>query len=409
MDIFLDSKSVLSTEAVWFDNLNIWFSSMLFNGLYKYDISTQQTHFIGSFPKEKRNEWRLHGKALKIDHEIFFLPNRSKYIHVYDIERHQIYSYDMKTKERINCKNAIYYKGCIYFVGNDSEITLYEMNAKTKKIKKYPINIKDYKGQICADYIVIDTKFYFACDSENIVIEYNMDSNTYCLHRVFKGSKGFGSIAYDGNSFLLSDSESVFRWNKDTDIVQEIYDDFPTGYGMTVKDGDAVVSCTGFTNKYNKNEKPFWFSAVIADYLWLFPFRTNMIIKMNLSNGKMFEVPLLDEKENDISLFMKTRMTHCHYVGGRQGERILFSSTKTRRMYVLENDGCINTDYFSFLAEEPKNFEIYYCNDVPVFTESKKENLKKFINIIMSDNRLEGKNYYINSMGNNIFKFMRSI
>ena len=123
----------------------------------------------------------------------------------------------------------------------------------------------------------------------------------------------------------------------------------------------------------------------------------------------MFEVPLLDEKENDISLFMKTRMTHCHYVGGRQGERILFSSTKTRRMYVLENDGCINTDYFSFLAEEPKNFEIYYCNDVPVFTESKKENLKKFINIIMSDNRLEGKNYYINSMGNNIFKFMRSI
>ncbi len=403
----MDSNKHLTAEAICINDSDIWFSSMTFNGLYRYCIKEKKTDFIGSFPKEKHNEWRLHGKALKVDEEIFFLPNRSRYIHVYDIKRQQIFTYDMKINGRINCKNAVLYKGSIYFVSENPEITLCQINIETKQIKKYVIDLNDYKGGICPDEVILNGKLYLACVCKNIVIEYNLDSKTYRLYKISKSFQGFGTIAYDGKFFWFSDSKNILKWNKGTESV-ESFEGFPKGFGMTVKERDNIIQHAGFSNKYNKDEKPFWCSVIMGQYLWLFPFRTNMIVKVNLLNMEMSEYPLLDEEEDKESLHMRTRITHCHYLGGMQGDKFLFLSTKTKRLYILKNTGNVNKNFYSFLTKEPTNFDLYFRSDIAIIGESENDKLDDFLKIIIWDNTLEENNYITNDIGSKIFDWVRS-
>lgn len=400
----IDNKRVINTEAFWVDGSQIWISAMGYNGLFMYDIEKEETKFIGSFPMEEHNKWRLHGKAIKVNQEIYFIPDRSRYVHVYNLKTQQISSYFPGDCERMECKNAVYIQGKIYFISDASNIFLYSMDVDTKIIEKHLIDITDYSGGICSDMVAKENKLYLACRQLNKVIEYTLNSNSYRLLTVVSDGNGFGTMNYDGEFFWFSDNKGVLKWKKGSEKLER-YEDFPSEFGMVMRIGDEIIRCKGFTNKYQPEEKPFSFSAIIHGALWLFPFRTNMIIKVDLLNGIMSEVRIESEEENERSLFMRTRLTHCRFMGGIQEGVLTFSSTTTKKIYIC-NEKNFGTDILSFLirAKEPDDLG-EYLHDYRLYQEEEDEILERFLMRIREapEKSSEDKS----NIGKNIYKKMR--
>ena len=374
----IDNKRIIDTEAFWIDGSQIWISAMGYNGLYLYDIEKKETRFIGSFPMEEHDKWRMHGKAIRVNEEIYFIPDRSRYVHVYNLETQQISSYFPGECERMECKNVVYNKGKIYFVSDVSKIILYSMDVDTKIIESYLIDIKDYNGGICSDIVVTDDKLYMACKQLNMVIEYRLNLDTYRFLTIASDGNGFGTMNYDGDFFWFSDNKGVIKWKEGAEKLER-YEDFPSGFGMIMRIGNEIIRCKGFTNKYQSEEKPFSFSAIIHGDLWLFPFRTNMVVRVDLLNGTMSQVRIEGEEENEKSLFMRTRKTHCRFMGGMQERVLSFSSTTTKKIYIYDGKN-IETGIFSFLvrAKDPDDLGKYLYN-YSLYQEGEDEILERFL------------------------------
>lgn len=383
----IDNKRVINAEAFWVDGSQIWISAMGYNGLYMYDIEKKETKFICSFPMEEHNKWRMHGKAIKVDKEIYFVPDRSRYVHVYNLKTQQISSYFPGKCERMGCGNVIYIQGKIYFISDTSEIILYSMDVETKVIERHSIDITDYNGGICSDMVVIGNQLYLACKQLNIVIEYNLHLNTYQFLTVVSDSNGFGTMNYDGEFFWFSDNKSVLKWERNTEKLEK-YEVFPSGFGMVMRIGDEIVRSEGFTNRYQSGEKPFSFSVIVQGHLWLFPFRTNMIVRVDLLSGIMSEVRIENEEEDDKSLFMRTRWTHCRFMGGMQEGVLSFSSTTTKKIYIYNSEN-IESGISSFLiwAKDPGDLGKYLYN-YSMYQEEEDETLETFLICLRNDSEI---------------------
>ncbi len=64
---------------------SIYFSALNCNGLYKYDMNSGVTEYMGAFPLENKNVRHLHGMVKYIDGKIYFVPMFGKYLSIYDI------------------------------------------------------------------------------------------------------------------------------------------------------------------------------------------------------------------------------------------------------------------------------------------------------------------------------------
>lgn len=353
----LINKRTLIAGAVIKDCDKIWISSMAFNALYCHDINKNKTHFVAKFPMEEAGEWKLHGDAVKCGDEIYFLPDRSSYIHVFNIVSGKLESYDMHVKGRVSCSKAVCVDRKIYFASVVQGLSIFSIDIETKCIEQ--TSIGNGTTEISKDIISTDNNVYIASKNKSVLIEFSIKSKRFREYEISEGSNGFGTLSFDGSFFWLSDTEKILKVNLQKKEVC-IYKDFPKGYGMTLKNGDELIYINGFTNMYNELEKPFYNSAIIGNKLLLLPCRINMIIEVNLEDGKMKQLRLKGERENRESLFTGYRLTHCHYLGGKQGCEIVFTSSKTKRTYVIDSkENRQELKHYSFWAEEPCDLGIY--------------------------------------------------
>jgi len=109
-----------------------YYSSINNNGLYRFDLKTKTTEFIGYFPEEKMNGRHLHSKAICIEGKIYFTPMSANYISIYDVNKNTI--------ESINISNTVgsiesKYYDCV----NDNDY-IYFIPSRARYIIKMNIN-----------------------------------------------------------------------------------------------------------------------------------------------------------------------------------------------------------------------------------------------------------------------------
>ncbi|MCH5249285.1 MAG: hypothetical protein J1E98_05115 [Lachnospiraceae bacterium] len=406
----IDNIRYLLSDAVWYEDDQIWVSAMGFNGLFRYDINDNKTEFIGSFPNEERFEKSLHGKAIRVQDEIYFLPDRSKYVHVYNLGTGVFSSYDVKMEGRMRCGNGFYYEGKLYFICGGSEIVFCCIDTLTKKIDKHKIDIANYKYGISKDIVLLGDKVYFTCRYPNVVVEYSYRNNTYKKYFVGKEQDGFSTICHDGNVFWLSGKKGIVRWDTYSSEVID-FNMFPKGFGMCIvpsSESKQIEFVHGFSSKYFEAEVPFWFSAFFAGKVWLFPFRTNMIICVDVLTRSVTEFYLQDEQEDEESLQAKYRYTHCHYLGEMQNNKLVFFSTKSKKIRVIEQESEPVVREFVLRCKEPEDM-ISYLNGDKTYTcyeDGELYNLEDFLTTKLEGNIGDSSNK--KSVGMLIYETIRS-
>ena len=76
----------LQFNAAAIINDEVYFSAKNFNGLFKWDLNTNDVNLIGHFPKEKLWGEHLHQFAVYYDDIIYFIPYFGQHITKYDIK-----------------------------------------------------------------------------------------------------------------------------------------------------------------------------------------------------------------------------------------------------------------------------------------------------------------------------------
>lgn len=375
----ISNRRYLTAAAAYFDEDKIWVSNMDFNGLYYYEMFSGKTVFVSSFLNEKNDTWRLHNKIVKCENELYFIPDRSKYIHVFNESNKEMKAYDLSIAGRANCKNAICYKGKIYFASEAEGVLLCSIDTITKRIQKKQMNIK-YNGKLCRDMLLVNECIYIALKEMDVVVKYSIEQDSFTKYEVSGDGNGFGTICFDGRFFWLSNSNGILQWDEENEKILSVKE-FPKGFGMSVIEKGKYMEVDGFTNQYVTSEKPFEFSVLNEDNILFFPFRTNMIVKLDVKRNVLEEVVLEDEAEDEKTLSRKGRITACHYLGWNEKENLVFVSTNTKAIYI-KNEMANKHERLKkiFLwAQEPENIPLYLKNAY-LYEEELDGSLEDFLN-----------------------------
>lgn len=63
-----------------------YFSNMFYNALFKVEIRTGKTTFLGSFACEKLSDTNIHFEIIKKKGQIFFFPRMGRHMHIYHLD-----------------------------------------------------------------------------------------------------------------------------------------------------------------------------------------------------------------------------------------------------------------------------------------------------------------------------------
>lgn len=89
----------VSWYASVLDEDYLWVSSFRYNGLYKIDLQNEDIHFVGSFPEYRDESGELHLFAKSFNDKLYFFPQHSRAIDIYDCKSNHFLKIDCSTLE----------------------------------------------------------------------------------------------------------------------------------------------------------------------------------------------------------------------------------------------------------------------------------------------------------------------
>jgi len=273
----------LAFENLYDDGTNLWFTAYNFNALFKMDKQTWRAEYVGSFPGEKPDGWRLYASITEHGGKLYFAPLFAEEIAEYDLRNGVMKKIQLELPEPLTKTPAmaeakfyaaVSYKNWVYFVANRYPAFL-RYDTTDGKIDYFTDWVKplhklgsDQTSPYFKEVCVTGSRFVAAAANTNAVVVFDMDTCTSAVYEVGDKSYQYIGVCFDGNDYWLAPRHHgpVVRWNPDTKEYKE-YHDFPEG----------------FTSDYYY----FWGVAYAGGYIWLFPNLANMALKVDAKEGKI--------------------------------------------------------------------------------------------------------------------------
>jgi len=276
-----ENKS-LNFEDCLIENNSMWFAATNYNGLFKYNITSDKTEFMGKFPNEDSSGERLYGSLVKYKDYIVFSPMRAKEIAVYNIvtlefEKYQLNKTEQKYNEDGKFNPIVVYENYV-FICVEECAAIVKLDLDTKEITYYDEwyynerkNIdfdKDDNPLFGKDICIIENSFYLASCKHNAVFKFDMKMCEGKYIRVGNDEWSYEGICYDGENIWLSPHTNgpIVRWNPGSDNYQK-FEDYPMDFQHGQYD---------------------FFSCIYAKpYVWLISGQANLSIKVHTDTGSM--------------------------------------------------------------------------------------------------------------------------
>lgn len=289
-------------ENIYIDEENIWFTDFDYNALYKINKKNKCVELIGIFPEEKIIQRSLYTSMVIYENKIYFTPYSAREIGVYDIEKNifEKIKIDLPHKNNyLEWKNgkflkSIVLKDKIYFIPYYYPgILCYEVKTgkffcfddwvdviERKRASKwgYFIDVEVVGNRLilpcaCSDAVVI-----FDSSTGNSKVIFTLPTNYQCKYcGIFNISNLFYLISADGTIYkrkLDKEQEEIIQIKLPVSEIDEI-----AFYPVQYMDG----------------------------YIYMFPYKKNKGIKINVKTDFVEEESLLDVKEKlftDTSLYL---------------------------------------------------------------------------------------------------------
>lgn len=123
-----------------------YFSNWFYNGLFRTNLKTGETLFLGSFGNEIVSEFNIHWEALQHKESIYFFPRRGRHVHIYSLTSQSISSIEIReaSEDFFRIKEIII---------RDANIIFLPMEEKA------PIRTLDLNTQIVSDVATAQQTF----------------------------------------------------------------------------------------------------------------------------------------------------------------------------------------------------------------------------------------------------------
>lgn len=298
-DFLLQDKPLLIcnwnvSEEVWsqalpkvqferFAAYNDWmyFSSSLSNGLFRGNLKTEQTEFLGCFPKESLEQSFLYTGCARYENKIIFAPGMAECIALYDmqcnaIEMIELPDIEYKFRDRKKFSDVFVFEHFAFFIPNRMPVIM-KLDMNTCEVKLltewYEESLDEmlFPGDMLftGDYAITDEKCYLPYCQKNMVLEVDLRSDETKFHRVGREETFFNTIAYDGELFWITGGMNyAVSWNCKTGETEEY--PYPGG----------------FDSGYN----PFVFSVYQDGEVMLIPETANMWLKIDAPGKRVTEM-----------------------------------------------------------------------------------------------------------------------
>lgn len=113
-----------------------YFSNWFYNGMFKVDIETGNTTFLGNFEGDKLFEINIHKEIFRLDNKIFFCPRRGGNVHIYDLSKETMSSISVRKKEEefFVIDKAILEDGVICFIPKQREFPVRKLDLASLRL-----------------------------------------------------------------------------------------------------------------------------------------------------------------------------------------------------------------------------------------------------------------------------------
>lgn len=311
------SDPYLLPSCVFVENEFIWLTFYGKNGLYRMDKQTGQLSFVTYFPGVRDNGYYLfYNTIAKIADTMYFTPTGADCIAIYNSADETVTSIDIKSPlplrgivydENYKFHSVFAYKNKVFFIAF-SYPAIVCLNTLTGETEYYTEWISEFVGQLqpgisalfnssCRNNsIVMAVSFY-----TNAVLLFDMETCKATVHKISDKVTGWTDVCFDGTDYWLvpKNDISIVRWNPTTNAVIE-YGDFPANLVL--------------------GEYRFGKIICAFDYIWVFPHKGNMLLKINKHNGKMIVLKefnsVLNEKSRYFSVYLYGKKIYAIPVTG---------------------------------------------------------------------------------------------
>lgn len=273
-----DDKYLFAFEDLYDDGSCYWFTAMNYNALFKLHKDTWLVEYIGSFPNERTDGYRLYSSILEHRDKLYFTPLRADEIGVFDKKKQQFSKivFENEKKECLddytgwNFVTAYRHKSFLYFIPHQRKFIL-KLNMETGDIS---FQTDWYKMLRKKGIHTGESLFFKTCRKENVVyapfnhinavLMFNLQTEKAELFTVGDTGTGYVDICYDGGKFWLAPltGRKIFRWDEKTNICESF----------------LVTSA-------RKENMLFWGCEYFDDSVYFFPNAYNKILKIDVSES----------------------------------------------------------------------------------------------------------------------------
>lgn len=271
----VDYRKRLVTDRLYYDGEYVWGTALEFNGLFRIDPETYEIKYMGWFPNENPEGYRLFYGIAECGGKLYFCPYNAKHIGVYNkvsAEFSTLYlKKDIKDMEKKFC-GILTFEKFIYLHGGRAN-TIVQLNTQTNKL----IYIEDWVKEIIKHQ---EAHFKYHILSGGI---YN--SNLYCPAPGTGGILRINLIdlSYEFISYV-SDNTDCFA-----DIISQ--DDML----WLRPDGDGFIASfnphTRIVDKIAKINSSSSFCQ-INEYIYYFSITEKIFYRIHTESKKMDKIPV---------------------------------------------------------------------------------------------------------------------
>jgi hypothetical protein len=140
---FLANTAKINSSLISQIENKLWFCHSEFNGLFVADSSSQNAHFIGSFPNEVLHKRLLYWAPVLCKNKLIFAPHSANNIGVYDIQTNELSTLPLPELKKplaigiaYKFTKAVVFGNSVFFVGSRYPSFL-ELNMDTMEIQRH--------------------------------------------------------------------------------------------------------------------------------------------------------------------------------------------------------------------------------------------------------------------------------
>ena len=281
MDVVGDQLSIISMHEISIVDNWAYGINYKYNFLCKICIPTNKIEKIHSlFSDEEEIQYsyttEFYNHILATESLIYFVDDRKNKLLIFDKDLHLVEKFLLL--EKLQNMNIIGINSNVLYIYAVLSGIVISVDIDTNRISNYQVPEK-YIGKINSMEIkIIDNCLWLTGYMGNVVVEIQIESGEIYEHRIDITKGDICLCCKNEDSFWLCTQYEIIEWNKKQNVIKRAMD-------------------LPYKIEQNECDMPFYYSRIINECLWLFPFKEKFILKMDVKKNSVELVTVKKEKE----------------------------------------------------------------------------------------------------------------